>query len=135
MGVQRFGLVAFGGLLLAACSLFDHGTEWQGGPYELAWIDTYDAMSLYYRLDQNGGIGRVEATVFSVGWDGRYAVAKQHPKGNKSVTHYFYIDSQKDGPHADQTAAVTGPLGVIEYRRKAVELGLPEFTKTLKELE
>jgi hypothetical protein len=67
-------------------------------------------MSVDYDLEDGGAIGRVPATVFAVGWDGRYLVAKQHPYDainkseivDRSVTNYYIIDSSKDSKFADQ---------------------------------
>jgi hypothetical protein len=121
--------------LLTGCGLFDSGVVWRGGHYELAWIDIPDNVTLYYDAGNNSAIGRVEARVFAVGWDGRYVVAKQHPKGDKSITNYFIVDSQKDAPFADVKQAVIGPLTEAEFQQKSAQLKLPPFTKVLESLQ
>jgi hypothetical protein len=62
-------------------------------------------------------------------------VAKQHPKGNKSKTSYFIVDSERDGPYFGPEKSVTGPLSAAEYNIKAKEMNLPSFTKVLASLE
>ena len=105
------------------------------GPYDLAAIDTEEQTSVYYRLSDGNGIGRIEPTVFSVGWNDRYIVAEQHPGNNKAVINYFYLDMTKDNQLADPAASVTGPLIADEFSRKAAELHLPRFRLTLQSLE
>lgn len=73
--------------------------------------------------------------VFAVGWSGRYAVAKQHPAGDRSKTDYFIVDSLRDSDLENQSDVVLGPLSKEEYDKKVLELKLPEFTKVLKSLE
>ncbi len=120
---------------IAACSLFDSGVEWRGGPYALLWIDTPENISLVRQIDDDSSIGRVDATVFAVGWDGRYAVAMQHPGGDRRITNYFIIDSQRDSPYADTEQVVIGPLTQEAFHKKSEELNLPEFSKKLPSLE
>ena len=80
-------------------------------------------------------IGRIERTVYSVGWDGRYLVAKQHPNGDKKSINYFFIDSSLDSQKAEPASVVVGPLDEAEFVAKSKELGLPKFSKTIGALE
>jgi len=122
-------------VLLGGCSLFDFGIEWRGGPYGLVWVDTTTDTSLSRDLGDGSWIGRIDSTVFAVGWDGRYLVAKQHPNGDRSQTNYFILDARKDEKYADPSEVVTGPLTALEFQRKSVELKLPKFSKVLESLE
>lgn len=118
-----------------SCSLFDSGVEWRAGPYALLWIDTAENNSLCREIGGGSCIGRVDATVFAVGSNGRYVVAKQHPAGDRDKTSYFIIDSLRDSELANQSDVVLGPLSKEAYGKKAVELNLPEFTKVLDSLK
>lgn len=120
---------------ISSCSLFDSGIEWRAGPYALLWIDTSDNISLCRDLGSGSWTGRVDAMVFAVGWNGRYAVAKQHPAGDRSKTNYFIVDSLLDSDLGGQPGAVLGPLSKDEYHKKAAELKLPAFSKILESLE
>lgn len=122
-------------LTIGGCGLWDSGIEWRGGSYILIWIDDPHATTLSYDLGGGTSVGRINEVVFSVGWDGRYVVAKQHPGGAKSVTNYFFIDSSKDQQSADPSDVVVGPLDENEFRARKKELGLPEFSKTLASLQ
>ena len=120
---------------LGACGLFDSGVEWRGGPYALLWIDTPDIISLNRDMGSGSSSGRIDTTVFAVGWDGRYLVAKQHPNGDRKATHYFIIDAERDRPRADPSEFLTGPLTASEFQKQSAALHLPGFSKTLSSLE
>lgn len=131
----RLGSCIIGSILLCSCGLFDSDVMWRGGPYVFMWIDTVDNSTVSYELDEGTSIGRIDATVYAVGWDGRYLVAKQHPSGNKSITNFFYIDSRRDAKYAEPSEVVVGPMTAAEFQAKAVELDLPGFSKTIGALE
>lgn len=121
--------------VVTSCGLFDSGVEWSGGPYELHWIDTADNVTVGYELNGNDSIGRITRTVYAVGWDGRFLVAKQHPNGDKAINNFYIIDSLKDSPTQDASAVVIGPLREDEFRQRARELHRPTFTKMLGSLQ
>jgi hypothetical protein len=121
------------GLVLSAC-LFDHGVEWRRGPYALHWTDLSDEVHLAYDLGRGTWVTLVMPTVFAVGSDDRYIVAKQHPGGDKAVTNYFIVDIRSVKPPGDIEGSVVGPLTEASYREQAATLGLPDFTTTLERL-
>lgn len=121
--------------LLTSCGLFDSGVEWRAGPYALLWLDTAESTSIYRELGEGRWIGRVDSTVFAVGWDGRYLVAKQHPKNDRRTTNYFIVNASKDSDYIDPTEIVTGPLTASEFQKKNTELHLPAFSKVLDTLQ
>jgi len=104
------------------------------GPYRLVATDVSGQMSVCYTLEKGNCIGRVPETVFSVGWNDRFIVAKQHPLNNRSVTNYFILEMALDSGLADPGASVTGPLSAAAFKGKAASLGLPPFTKTIEAL-
>jgi hypothetical protein len=122
-------------LILAGCGLFDSGTPWKGGPYKLVWIDDPKAVTLSYDAGKGASIPRVEEQVYSVGYDGRYVVAKQHPNRDKRITNYFIVDAAKDSKMANNKDVVIGPLNEEEFKTKSKELNLPAFMKTLESLK
>jgi len=131
----RYSVALMTASLLSSCGLFDSGVEWRGGPYALLWIDTPENISICRDLGSGSWSGRIDSTVFAVGWDGRYLLPKQHPNNDRSVTNYFIVDSRNDSDDADQTKIVLGPLTVAEFQRKNVELKLPKFSKVLSSLQ
>ncbi len=119
--------------LLCSCG-FVHDERLTGN-YRLIAVDVMEQMSVDHSLDNGSAIGRINETVFAVGWDQRYIVAKQHPNNNRAVTNYYYLEMAKDSPYADPSASVTGPLTAQEFASKQNELKLPPFTRTIKSLE
>jgi hypothetical protein len=120
-------------LVLSGCG-FVHD-EQLTGPYHLIAVDTLGEMSLSYRLPGGRAVGRIPQTVFSVGWDNRYIVARQHPGNNRSITQFYYLTISRDSAYADPSVSVTGPMSEPEFLRKQAELGLPAFSRTIKSLE
>lgn len=133
--LYRYSVILMLASLLSSCGLFDSGVEWRGGPYALLWIDTAENISINRDLGGGSWAGRVDSTVFAVGWNGRYLVAKQHPDNDRSTTNYFIVDSRKDSDYADQAKVVMGPLTASEFQRKNIELHLPPFSKVLRPLQ
>jgi hypothetical protein len=105
------------------------------GPYRLAAIDVFEQMGVCYTVEKGDCIGRIPETVFSVGWNDRFIVAKQHPSNNKLVTNYFILEIARDGQLASPSASVTGPLSAAAFEKMAASLGLPQFTKTIEALK
>ena len=119
-------------LLLGAC-LFDSGVEWRSGRYALVWVDLSEDVYLAHGGERgNWGI-LVEPRVFAVGANERYVVAKQHPGGDKTVTNYFIVDKLSGSPNLVGT--VVGPLSEAAFHERASLVSLPEFTKTLEDLQ
>jgi hypothetical protein len=90
-------------------------------------------MSLSYQAGDHNYWTIVGPVVFSVGSNGSYVVAKQHPEGNNSITNYFIVDKAAY-VRLDRARDITGPLTETEFAAKRVALKLPEFTKTLDHL-
>lgn len=105
------------------------------GPYRLSAIEITEEMSVCYELkEEDTCIGRIPETVFSVGWNENFIVAKQHPPANKAVTNYFILDRKKDAKYVDPSVTVIGPLSEFEYKKKSSLMSLPEFTRTFDDL-
>ena len=105
------------------------------GPYRLVAADISQQMHVCYTLEKGDCIGRIPETVFSVGWNERFIVAKQHPSNNRSVTNYFILEMARDSKFADPSASVTGPLSASAFEEKMASLALPTFTKTIEALK
>ena len=105
------------------------------GPYVLVAIDTESQMSVSYDVGGGASVGRILPVVFSVGWDDRYIVAKQHPGEDRSVTNFYFLEIAKDAKYGDQFKAVTGPLTERQFLAAKATLRLPDFRKTIKSLE
>ena len=98
-------------------------------------MDVDAQMSISYDLGDRSAIGRIDETVFAFGFDERFIVAKQHPDGDRRVTHFFYLDMSKDSKYAEPSDSVTGPLTQEQFESEAMRLNLPKFSQTLTALE
>jgi hypothetical protein len=98
-------------------------------------VDTLDQMALAEGT-KSAVRWVVPATVFAVGWDASFIIAKQHPydvpsatKPNKTVTNFWIVRV------ADKT--IIGPLSKEEFETRRVAVGVPtalQFTKEFPEL-
>jgi hypothetical protein len=116
--------------MLAACGFAED--QHLVGPYRLVATDTTEQMSLMYSLGDDVVIACVEDTVFAVGWNERHIVAKQHPKNDRAVTNYFYLDMKAE---SKPCAGVTGPLTAPEFESARAAQGLPAFDLVISALQ
>jgi len=105
------------------------------GPYRLIAVDIDAQMSLSYDLGNGSAIGRINETVFAYGFDKQYIVAMQHPKGNRSITHFYYLDMAKDSKYADPEVSVIGPLSKKDFDAASKRLGLPKISQFIDRLK
>ncbi len=93
-------------------------------------------MSICYAADDQDTCNeRISETVFSVGWNERFLVAKQHPSNDKSVTNYFILDMSTDKKNLNSSASVMGPFSESEYKKQSLAMALPEFSRTMDDLK
>jgi hypothetical protein len=116
-------------LLLSACGLFDSGVEWRRGRYALMWVDSKNDMSLSVDQGHGGWAPIVPPVVFAVGANDDFIVAKQHPRGDTTITNYFIIPIEAPDSSLDPAKRVIGPLSNAAFGREARIRSLPKFTK------
>jgi len=129
----RIAALSLVSLIFCGCG-FVHD-ERLTGDYRLIAVDTLEQMSVSLGLPGGNAIGRIEETVFAVGWSDRYIVAKQHPANNRSVTSFFILDMSRDSTYADPSESVTGILSEAEFNNLKAELKLPDFRRIIEQLE
>ena len=110
--------------LLTACFPFDGGGYRLDDAYELRAIDIPEDMALYRRLGGGNFVGRIERTVFAVGWDSVHLIAKRHPTRDRSRTEFYILERLKDSPGADPSASVRGPFDSLTFARERARLGV-----------
>jgi hypothetical protein len=119
---RKFIAVLLFAAMLAGCGGFGFAYEKQlSGKYGLVAVDVLDQMSVSETLPSGSAVGIINQTVFAVGWDEHFIIAKQHPNDashhmDKSVTKY-YILRVLDG-------ALTGPLDESEFDIQRDKLGV-----------
>ena len=112
---------------------------WRSGSFVLLAIDTEAQMALHY--DSHYSPGLVGPTVFSVGANDHYVVAKQHPARDattfdRSVTNYYVVDRTVYKYEGEKPKIeVLGPFTRAEFDSVSRTLELPKFTKTFATLE
>jgi hypothetical protein len=98
------------------------------GKYCLVACDTLEQMGIDEMPTDGGNSyhGVIGETIFAAGWDDRFIIAKQHPKGNEKITD-FYILRVSDG-------LVSGPWAEAGFVAERKKLDVPKeltFTWTL----
>jgi len=134
-------------LIIAVCLivfLFKSRTGKLVGNFELDYIDIEDNMAIYYNDPTWGGIGVIDATVFAVGYNDKFIIAKQHPYSDfrieKSTTNYFIISiiALKSSLDESLQYKTLGPLTESDFLEERKQLGVPkslDFTVNFKDLE
>ena len=92
------------------------------GKYCLQATDTLEQMSISEMPSDGGNVytAVIPATVFAVGWDEHFIIAKQHPLGDKTAVN-FYILRVADG-------LVSGPWAEPAFnaeRKKLLSIRMP----------
>ena len=111
-------------MMLAGCGGIGFAYEKHlSGKYGLVAVDTLDQMAVCEMQPDGNGIGVIDETVFAVGWDDHFIIAKQHPNDashhiDKSVTN-FYILQVSDGK-------LTGLLDEAAFSRERARLGVSD---------
>jgi hypothetical protein len=130
------------GILLTACSgMYEKHLT---GNYYLTKTDYADEeLSLSYKLENGDYIGVVNPTLFAVGYDDDYIIAKNHPQirgaftFNKNVTYYYIVPLKYKVHHSPDENRI-GPLSEEEFKAKRKELKMSDsltFTKIFKKNE
>jgi hypothetical protein len=98
------------------------------GGYYLVAVDTKDNMTIGYEVDENGNtVDVVGETIFSVGNNDKYIIAKQHPNRNKSIVNYFIIPIYKELTYSPEKGLI-GPLSLNQFEAKRKELNISNLT-------
>jgi hypothetical protein len=114
---------------LTGC-LFDNGSEPIVGDYRTGWVDTPEARCV---VIDNGTTVLIPEHIFSVGYNSRYIVAKQHPYphgAHLDTTHtYYYVIDRKQYPHQNRNG-IYGPYAQtqLDSFRKVLAVGDIKFS-------
>jgi len=112
--------------------------------YYLIATDNIDDLSLcFYEPNDKDIYGDiVDATVFAVGFNEKYLIAKQHPRTfpnppDKKVTNYYILPLKNEMNWKTKNGLI-GPLTMEQFKEKRKKLNIPDslsFTIIIKELE
>lgn len=108
------------------------------GRYYLVAVDyVKEGTSLNFQLDDNSSYGVVKETVFAVGFNESYIIAKQHPSNNRAITNYFIVPIYTENTLWAEKGVI-GPLTLEQFNEKRKELNIPDevtFTKEIEDLK
>ncbi|WP_282039933.1 hypothetical protein [Saccharicrinis aurantiacus] len=117
--LQRLILILSVGLILKSCGGF--GFLYQKHLTDDVWliaVDEIEQMSVSLKVSENGYSGLIDETVFAVGFNKNYLIAKQHPRKfpeppQKDSTNYYIIDLNKI---RQEKANFISKIDTIKYR-------------------
>ncbi len=97
--------------------------------YSLYAYACHEDMTIMY-FDKYGGFEIVGPTVFAMGYDKNFIIAKQHPaiypeKENRSVTNYFIIPLNKPVGWTSQDV-VMGPFNETQFMQMRTKLKIAD---------
>jgi uncharacterized protein YceK len=121
--------------LLSGCSGFAIRKKVVDNYYLIA-PDEEEQLDLSYcdPSDQEGCSTIISETVFAVGHNQEYIIAKQHPRvfpktSNKSITNYFILPINKKDRHGRDNFGLIGPLTFEQFNKRKKELNIPDNVK------
>ncbi|HEY2725897.1 MAG TPA: hypothetical protein VGI61_01885 [Parafilimonas sp.] len=102
----------------AGCFRHEYKKPIANGYYLYAYAADEDMSIMHF--DNYGGMEIINPTVFSIGYDKDFIIAKQHPaiypeKENRHVTNYFIIPLKQPVKWTDDSVAI-GPLKENEFQ-------------------
>lgn len=107
------------------------------GRYHLVSIDIPEDLTLCYKLESGDYKGVLEETIFAVGFNDNYIIAKQHPSNNRAITNYYIVPIYKENILSPEKGVI-GALTLEQFNEKRRELNIPEslvFTKEIEDLK
>lgn len=122
------------GLVVGGCGLFDSGSNWSSGPFEVIWIDKHSDSHLAYRLDSTTSARIVDSCVSAAGANERYIAVRQHPPGATAGLAYYVVVKGKYSPSREPRDALIGPLSEAEFKSLGRRLALPALEPVLPEV-
>lgn len=126
--------VALGVALVLARLLLSHGWEYEqklAGDYLLLATDVREQMNVSQLLPNGDAVGVIPATVFAVGWNDEFIIARQRaPADGRQGPASFYLLRVPDG-------ALWGPLTAEQFAAERLQQQVPaslDFTLVLDDL-
>lgn len=119
---------------LTSCWQYDSDSKKLPGNYNICWVDNMRWQTIMYNSNGHGGGSyEVDPYIFSVGYNDKFIIAKQHPLckdyldsncfPDQNVINYFIInviDREKFGPFSEN-----------EFQQKKKELNIEDIKFTI----
>ncbi len=125
--------------LLASTTLSGCGSpvynEHITGSYYLLATDSITRLHVCRDVGNGGCLGRVPHTVYSVGFDSVYLVAKVNSgTPEEPQIYYYYLNMADDDGFKNAGEVTVGPLTRQQYLKAKLLFGLPAFSLTAGEV-
>jgi hypothetical protein len=127
-------------IIAQGCQIGDYEQK-INGDYYLSALDSKQNMEIVYIDKQSYMFSVIGATVFSIGSNDEFIIAKQHPKkfpnkSNKSITNYFIIPIKNKKSDIIEKNII-GPLTEIQFKNQKKNLNITNiaFDTTFDELK
>lgn len=80
--------------------------------------------------------GVLEETVFAVGFNDKYIIAKQHPADDRAIINYYIVPIYKENTLSPEKGVI-GALTLKQFNEKRKELNISnvKFTKEIENLK
>ena len=131
-------ILCLSSLLFISCLGSEFERERITNDYYLTTTDNYNKdVYINFKLQNGDFVGVVSATVFSVGYNEKYIIARQHPfdypnKVDTSIIKYYIIPIYKKSTFSPEEG-VLGPLSLRDFKSRCVTLGISNvrFSKNI----
>ena len=124
--ISNFALLISSAWLMTAC-LFDSGTDWSDGQFEVSWLDGSERY-LYYDMGNGGGPSLVKQPVIAVGSNQIYIVIKSRDTAGSISYHYIVKSDEWKIPKGIGIAK--GAYTEKEFLELTEKLSFPPFEKS-----
>lgn len=105
------------------------------GNYYLTAVDNPIDCALSFRESNGSNYTMIiDATVFAVGFNDKFIIAKRHPFNQRTITNYYILPLKR----VWDNKGLIGPLTFEQFNMKRKELNIPgglTFTKVLVDLK
>ncbi len=100
--MKRILIIILSSIILSSC-MFDEKVETKHliKDFNLAWWSETRYQSLYQNSDHNeyGGFVIIPETVYAIGFDEEFIIAKQHPNLQKEISNRLFGNYEKGGDY------------------------------------
>jgi hypothetical protein len=121
------GALALSGML-TGCGLFDSGSPWSSGKFEVLWIDSPSNSHLAYRIDSTTSTEVVSGCVVAAGANDKYVVVKQLSQTGEG---FYIVTRDRYDLSRPAPGAIAGPMSGPAFATASAALSLPALEDVL----
>lgn len=115
-------------ILFSLTSCLDWGrTYWSEDNYEVQENPGISCKTLYYKLENGTGIGRVDY-VSKIGSNDCFLIIESIDTSKNGKAQYWIIDKKKDKPTFNGNEITVGPLSIDSFNTRKKQLSIENLT-------